>query len=105
MDWDSLRGQFPVTQRWAYLDHAALAPLCRGRGIFFFVDAIQGLGVFPVDVRQARIDGLAADGHKWLLGPQGAGIFYLRREWVDQLHPVSVGWNSVRRRWDFSRVD
>ena len=43
--------------------------------MFFFVDAIQGLGVLPLDVQRTPIDFLAADGHKWLLGPEGAGIF------------------------------
>jgi selenocysteine lyase/cysteine desulfurase len=79
--------------------------LCRERGILFFVDAIQGLGVFPLDVRQTPVDFLAADGHKWLLGPEGAGIFYIRRELVERLHAVEVGWNSVVDAHDFSRVE
>jgi selenocysteine lyase/cysteine desulfurase len=83
----------------------AIGALCRERGIYFFVDAIQGLGVLPLDVQQTPIDFLAADGHKWLLGPEGAGIFYLRRELIDLLHPVGVGWNSVVNSRDFSRID
>src|SRR5262245_55751986 len=63
-------------------DLDVIGGLCRERGIAFFVDAIQGLGVFPLSVRHTSIDFLAADGHKWLLGPEGAGIFYIRREWV-----------------------
>jgi len=86
-------------------DLAALGALCRERGVAFFVDAIQGLGVFPLDVQQIPIDFLSADGHKWLLGPEGAGLFYLRREWVEQLHPVGVGWNSVVGSGNFSRLD
>jgi cysteine desulfurase / selenocysteine lyase len=86
-------------------DLNVLGQLCRERGIFFFVDAIQGLGVLPIDVRQKPIDALAADGHKWLLAPEGAGIFYLRREWVDRLHPIGVGWNSVVGARDFSKID
>src|SRR5205085_8499780 len=61
----------------------------------FFVDAIQSLGVFPLDVRRTPIDALAADGHKWLLGPEGAGIGYVRREWVERLHPFGVDRKSV----------
>jgi selenocysteine lyase/cysteine desulfurase len=76
-------------------DLAALGELCRQRGIYFFVDAIQGLGVLPLDVRALPIDFLAADGHKWMLGPEGAGVFYIRRDLVDFLHPVDIGWNSV----------
>jgi selenocysteine lyase/cysteine desulfurase len=86
-------------------DLNGLAALCRERGILFFVDAIQSLGVLPLDVQQAPIDFLAADGHKWLLGPEGAAIFYIRRELVERLHAVSVGWNSVIGARDFSRID
>jgi selenocysteine lyase/cysteine desulfurase len=86
-------------------DLDALGELCRKYGTFFFVDAIQALGAFPIDVRHAPIDALAADGHKWLLGPEGAGLFYIRREWVDRLHPVGVGWNSVVGATDFGTID
>ena len=86
-------------------DLAALGEECRRRGIRFFVDAIQGLGVFPLDVSALPIDYLAADGHKWLLGPEGAGVLYVRRERLDELRPVGVGWNSVVGRWEFSRID
>src|SRR5262249_9744491 len=86
-------------------DLDSLGSLCRERGIYFFVDAIQGLGVLPLDVRRMPIDFLAADGHKWLLGPEGAGLFYIRRELVEMLHPVGVGWNSVVGSRDFSRID
>jgi selenocysteine lyase/cysteine desulfurase len=79
--------------------------LCRECGVYFCVDAIQGLGVLPLDVRKTPVDFLAADGHKWLLGPEGAGIFYLRRELLDCLHPVGIGWNSVVGARDFSRID
>ena len=70
-----------------------------------FVDAIQGLGVFPLDVQKTPIDFLAADGHKWLLGPEGAGVFFCRREHLDTLRPIGVGWNSVVRPHDFSHID
>ena len=86
-------------------DLAALGELCRQRGVFFFVDAIQSLGVIPMDVRQLPIDALAADSHKWMLGPEGAGIAYIRREWVDRLHATGVGWNSVVHATDFSTID
>jgi selenocysteine lyase/cysteine desulfurase len=86
-------------------DLDALGELCRGRGVFFFVDAIQSLGVFPLDVRKTPIDALSADGHKWLLGPEGAGIGYVRREWVDRLHPIGVGAFSVVNPLAFSTID
>ena len=86
-------------------DLDAVGGLCRERGILFFVDAIQGLGVLPLDVSRSPIDFLAADGHKWLLGPEGAGVFYIRRDLVERLHPVGVGWNSVVGAWDFATID
>jgi cysteine desulfurase/selenocysteine lyase len=58
-----------------------------------------------VDVQRSPIDFLAADGHKWLLGPEGAGILYVRRELVERLHAVGVGWNSVVGALDFSHID
>ena len=70
---------------------------CRERGYLFLVDAIQGLGAFPVDVRSAGIDFLAADGHKWLLGPEGAAIFFCRSERLGELRLVEVGAGSVAR--------
>lgn len=86
-------------------DLDALGQLCRERGVHFFVDAIQGLGVFPLDVQKTPVDFLAADGHKWLLGPEGAGVFYVRRELVEMLHPTGIGWNSVVDSFDFSCVN
>ena len=86
-------------------DLDALAELCQKRGIAFFVDAIQGLGVFPLDVQRMPIDFLAADGHKWLLGPEGAGILWIRRAWMDRLRPIDIGWNSVVGARDFGKID
>lgn len=86
-------------------DLEALGTYCRTRGVFFFVDAIQSLGALPLDLQQTPIDGLAADSHKWLLGPEGAGIAYLRPEWVDRFHAIGVGWNSVVHAIDFSRIE
>jgi selenocysteine lyase/cysteine desulfurase len=76
-------------------DVAELAATVHGKGALLFLDAIQGLGVFPLDVQAAGVDFLAADGHKWLLGPEGAGFFYVRSEHLDRLRPVLVGWNSL----------
>ncbi|WP_406701041.1 aminotransferase class V-fold PLP-dependent enzyme [Singulisphaera sp. Ch08] len=76
-------------------DIDALAEICKARGVAFFVDAIQGLGPLVIDVKRTPIDFLAADGHKWLLGPEGAGLLFVRREWIDRLRPLGVGWHSV----------
>ncbi len=85
-------------------DLASLGQLCRDRGVFFFVDAIQSLGALPLAPSELGIHALAADGHKWLLGPEGAGILYLAREAWDRIEPVEVGWNSVVSPLEFSRV-
>jgi selenocysteine lyase/cysteine desulfurase len=85
-----------------------VAELCRAaheRNVLVMLDAIQGLGVFPLDVATAGVDFLAADGHKWLLGPEGAGIFYIRREHLPLLKSVQSGWNSVVGRHDFNHID
>ncbi len=85
-------------------DLDALGNLCRERDVFFFVDAIQGLGALPLDVQRSGIDALAADSHKWLLGPEGAGIAYVRRDWVERLHPIGVGAHSVVQGFDYGTI-
>src|ERR1700722_19371519 len=57
-----------------------LGQVCREHDLFFCVDAIQSLGVFPLDVQKTPIDALAADGHKWLLGPEGGGSGYAKQD-------------------------
>jgi cysteine desulfurase/selenocysteine lyase len=72
----------------------AVGKFLRERGILFCLDAIQTLGAFPTTVK--HVDFLAADAHKWLLGPCGAGIFYVRRELQEKLNPPIYGWHNVR---------
>ena len=76
------------------LDHAAIGKYVRKRKILFCLDAIQTLGAFPTTVE--HVDFLAADAHKWLLGPCGAGLLYIRRELQDQVNPPVYGWHNVR---------
>lgn len=87
------------------VDVRAIADLCQRRGCLFFLDAIQGLGVFPLDVRAAGVDFLAADGHKWMLGPEGAGLLFVRQERLPLLRPLNVGWNSVVQGNDYTRIE
>lgn len=86
-------------------DLDAIAQVASRCGALLFVDAIQGLGVFPLDVRTTPIDFLAADGHKWLLGPEGAALAYIRRDRLPLLRATSVGWNSVVQGSDFDCID
>lgn len=83
----------------------AIGEICRAQGCFFFVDAIQGLGAFPVNVDEAHIDALAADGHKWLLGPEGCGLLYVRREWQDRIEPIEFGWTNAAHYADYASRD
>jgi cysteine desulfurase/selenocysteine lyase len=82
-------------------DLVALGNFCKEKGIFLCVDAIQALGVLPVDVQKMNIDFLSADGHKWLLGPEGAGIFFCRSELLAHLRPSTVGWLCMKNAEDF----
>jgi selenocysteine lyase/cysteine desulfurase len=76
------------------LDHAAIGKFLRERGILFCLDAIQTLGAFPTTVE--HVDFLAADAHKWLLGPCGAGLLYVKRDLHEKLNPPVYGWHNVR---------
>jgi selenocysteine lyase/cysteine desulfurase len=87
------------------IDVQQLVERAHRRGILVFLDAIQGLGVFPIDVHAIELDFLAADGHKWMLGPEGAGVFYIRSDHLNLLRPLNVGWNSVENSHDFSRSE
>jgi cysteine desulfurase/selenocysteine lyase len=69
------------------------------------VDAIQGMGAFPLDVEACRIDALAADGHKWMLGPEGNGILYVRKKWLDAIEPMEFGWTNPANYADYSSRD
>ncbi len=75
-------------------DLGAIGRALRERKILFCVDGIQTLGAFPTTVD--AVDFLAADSHKWLLGPCASGLLYVRHELQDQLRPTVLGWNNVR---------
>jgi cysteine desulfurase/selenocysteine lyase len=83
----------------------AIGEICARNHCIYLVDAIQGLGAFPLDVRECRIDALAADGHKWLLGPEGCGILYVKREIQDRVEPVEFGWTNVAGYADYGSRD
>ena len=82
-------------------DIQAIGEICRDKGIWFVVDAIQSVGVIEVDVKACNIDILAADGHKWLCAPEGAAIFYCAEERQDQLINTNLGWAGVVNPRDF----
>jgi selenocysteine lyase/cysteine desulfurase len=82
-----------------------LAQIAHQHGALFVLDAIQGLGVFPIDVRKTPVDVLAAGGQKWLLGPEGTGIAYVRREALQTLRPFGLGSHSVVHERDYTRIE
>ncbi len=83
------------------VDLAALGRVCKEKGVLFCVDAIQALGVLPIDVRAMNIDFLSADGHKWLCGPEGCGIFYCNQALIGHLKPIMAGWLCMKNALDF----
>ncbi|MCC7144912.1 MAG: aminotransferase class V-fold PLP-dependent enzyme [Phycisphaeraceae bacterium] len=78
-----------------------ISDMAHRAGGYLCVDAIQSLGALPVDVQAMGIDFLSADGHKWLLGPEGAGFFYCRQDLLEVLHPAVVGWRNVVHAQDY----
>lgn len=79
--------------------------LCRERGVYFFLDAIQSLGAFPLNAVEEYVDFLAADAHKWLLGHEGIGFLYVREELLEKIEPVLIGWNSVEGALNFDQIN
>jgi selenocysteine lyase/cysteine desulfurase len=75
------------------LDVDAIGRFLKSRGILFCLDGIQTFGGLRTSMR--HVDFAAADAHKWLLGPLGIGILYVRKEHFERLHPPLVGWHNA----------
>ncbi len=84
-------------------DLETIGKICQQNGCFFFVDAIQGMGYYPLDVQKCNIHALAADGHKWMLGPEGCGVLYVRADVQDQIEPFEFGWTNVQNYSDYGQ--
>ncbi len=65
----------------------------RAREILFCVDGIQTVGAFPTPLE--HVDFMSADSHKWMLGPNLAGVLYVRRAMQDRLQPALLGSSNV----------
>ncbi len=87
------------------LDLEILGRACRSKDVLFFVDAIQQLGALSVDVETCRVDFLAADAHKWQLGPEGIAVFYCRESARSRLRLTQQGWHMFDNPWNFHRVE
>ena len=85
-------------------DLATIGRECRKRGIYFVVDAIQGVGAMTLDMSKLEIDVLACGAQKWLLGPWGAGFVYVREGLARELEPAVVGWLAMKSSEDFTRM-
>jgi selenocysteine lyase/cysteine desulfurase len=81
-------------------DLTRLGELCKEKGVLLFVDAIQALGVHPLDVRAMNIDFLSAGGHKWLCSPEGTGLFYCKRELIGHIKPSEPGYMCMRHPFE-----
>ena len=86
------------------IDLDRIGTACRERGIWFILDAIQGVGATPLDVRAAKVDVVACGGQKWLLSPWGTGFVWLRPDLVQTLRPADVSWMATRDSDDFTRL-
>ncbi len=84
-------------------DLAAIGAACKARGLWLFVDAIQGLGPLTLDLSALGIDMLSCGAQKWLLSPWGVGFTYVRPELVTALEPKEVGWMAQPASADFGR--
>jgi selenocysteine lyase/cysteine desulfurase len=87
------------------MDLERLGLACKARGIAFCVDGIQGLGAIGHDVQRMNIDFLVADAHKWMLGPEGIGLFYCARPWLEKLKLYEFGWHMVEKMGDFNNPE
>jgi cysteine desulfurase / selenocysteine lyase len=77
------------------LDLEKIGAACRERDILFCVDAIQSLGAVGLDARACGADFVVADGHKWMMGPEGVALFYCRAGVMDRLELQQYGWHMV----------
>lgn len=77
------------------VDLERLGNACRDKGVLFCIDAIQSIGAFEFDVQKYNADFVMADGHKWMLGPEGLGVFYCRQQSIDKLKLTQYGWHMV----------
>ena len=87
------------------LDIERLGTFCRQKNIIFCLDAIQSLGALCFDAEACHADVVVADGHKWMLGPEGLAVLFTRDELRHQLKLNQYGWHMVERLGDFDRRD
>jgi cysteine desulfurase/selenocysteine lyase len=87
------------------LDLERLSAGCRTRGVLLGIDAIQGLGALPFDLAASPADFVVADGHKWMLGPEGLAVLYVAPALRPRLRLHQYGWHMLEHHGDFERKD
>jgi cysteine desulfurase/selenocysteine lyase len=87
------------------IDLEKIGKICREKGIFFSVDAIQGLGAVRLDVDKCNIDFLASGTQKWLLGLQGLAFIYVQKEFQEKMKSAPIGWLAVKDAWNLLDFD
>ncbi len=78
------------------LDLKMIGEFCKQREILFCIDAIQSIGAMEFDVQEYHADFVMADGHKWMLGPEGLGFFYSTPKSRDMLQLTQYGWHMIK---------
>ncbi|MCL5997463.1 MAG: aminotransferase class V-fold PLP-dependent enzyme [Chloroflexi bacterium] len=73
----------------------AVSAWCRSRGIISYIDGAQAVGQFKVDMHDIGCDLYISNGHKWLYGPNGVGLLYVRKAFLDQMDPPMVGAGTI----------
>lgn len=87
------------------LDLVKLGKACKERNILFCVDAIQTIGALEFDVQKIQADFVMADGHKWLLAPEGLALFYCNKKIRSQLKLNEYGWHMTKDMYNFNSKD
>ena len=86
------------------MDVGAFSRMCAATDTLLVVDAIQGLGAVPLDVRATPVDILACGAQKWLCSPWGSGFTFVKRELITSFKPVLPGWLSFKSSLDFNNL-
>ena len=84
-------------------DLEEISKLCREHNAFLFSDVIQGLGAIRLDVKKTGIDFFSSAAYKWLMGSLGVGIFYIKKDLIEEFDPPYVGWFSLKNEEDFDK--
>jgi selenocysteine lyase/cysteine desulfurase len=84
-------------------DLKEISKLCREYNAFLFSDVIQGLGAVRLDVKKTGIDFFSSASYKWLMGPLGVGIFYIKKDLIEEFDPPYIGWFSLKNEEDFDK--